>query len=83
MAAITEQEFFGNLESILDSVESGETYQITRNGIGIAELRPLPRRPRLTAEELVARHRRLPNADPEELRREPDGHLGTAGPFDN
>jgi antitoxin (DNA-binding transcriptional repressor) of toxin-antitoxin stability system len=61
----------------MDAVEAGEIYHITRNGIEVAELRPLPRRRRLSAEELVARHRRLPRADHARMRREADEFFGT------
>lgn len=47
----------------MDSVEAGETYRVTRNGVAVAELRPLPRRRRLSAEELVERHRTHPRVD--------------------
>jgi antitoxin (DNA-binding transcriptional repressor) of toxin-antitoxin stability system len=61
----------------MDAVEAGETYYVTRNGVEVAELRPLPQRRRLTAEELVAKHRRLPRVDAAELRREADEFFGT------
>ena len=61
----------------MDAVEAGEVYHITRNGIEVAELRPLARRRRLTAEELVARHRRLPRVDYERMRQEADEFFGT------
>jgi antitoxin (DNA-binding transcriptional repressor) of toxin-antitoxin stability system len=54
----------------MDAVEAGETYHITRNGYEVAELRPIRRKQRLTAEELVARHRRLPRVDHREMLRE-------------
>ncbi|MEK8144465.1 hypothetical protein NKH18_30030 [Streptomyces sp. M10(2022)] len=38
----------------------------------MAELRPLARKRQLSAEELVARHRRLPRVDHELMRREAD-----------
>lgn len=56
----------------MDAVEAGEAYRITRNGIEIAELRPLTPRRRLTAEELVTRHRRLPRVDYELMCQESD-----------
>ncbi len=61
----------------MDAVEAGETYHITRNGIEVAELRPLARRRRLTAEELVARHQRLPHVDYALMRQEADEFFGT------
>lgn len=61
----------------MDAVEAGEIYHITRNGTEVAELRPLARRRRLTAEELVARHRRLPRVDHARMHAEADEFFGT------
>nr|WP_202451251.1 PhdYeFM domain-containing protein [Streptomyces sp. SID4948] len=61
----------------MDAVEAGETYHITRNGTEVAELRPIPRRRHLSAEELVARHRRLPRVDYTHMRQEADDFFGT------
>lgn len=60
---ITQREFRNNSAAVMDAVEAGETYHVTRNGVEVAEVRPLPRRRRFTAEELVERHRRLPRVD--------------------
>jgi prevent-host-death family protein len=76
MKVITQREFRNNSAAVMDSVEAGETYHVTRNGVEIAELRPLSRRRRLTAEELVARHRRLPRVDAVQLRQEADEVFG-------
>lgn len=61
----------------MDAVEAGETFVITRNGTEVAELRPMSRRRRLSAEELVARHRRLPRVDFVELRQDADDFFGS------
>lgn len=76
MVTITQREFRNNAAGVMDAVERGEIYHITRNGIEVAELRPLPRRRRLSAEELVARHRALPRIDAEQLRAEADEFFG-------
>jgi len=78
MKSITQREFRNNSAAVMDAVEAGETYHITRNGAEVAELRPLHRRRRLSAEELVARHRRLPRVDAADMRREADEFFGTA-----
>jgi antitoxin (DNA-binding transcriptional repressor) of toxin-antitoxin stability system len=64
-------------------VEAGETYHVTRNGVEIAELRPLARRRRLTADELVERHRRLPRVDHARMRDEADELFGTEDRVDD
>ena len=77
MKVITQREFRNNSAAVMDSVEAGETYHVTRNGVEIAELRPIPpQRRRLSAEELVAKHRRLPRVNALELRREADEIFG-------
>ncbi|HEX9335189.1 MAG TPA: PhdYeFM domain-containing protein [Pseudonocardiaceae bacterium] len=74
---ISQREFRNNSAAVMDAVEAGETYHVARNGVEIAELRPLPRRRRLTAEELVERHRRLPRVDLTRMRQDADEFFGT------
>lgn len=74
---ISQREFRNGSAAVMDAVEGGETYVVTRNGVEIAELRPVPRRRRLTAEELVTRHRRLPAVDHAGMRREADEAFGS------
>lgn len=76
MRTISQREFRNNSAAVMDAVEAGETYHITRNGIEVAELRPLARRRRPSAEELVVRHRRLPRVDYAEMRAEADEFFG-------
>lgn len=61
----------------MDAVEAGEVFHVARNGVEVAELRPIPRRRRLTAEELVERAKKLPRVDYEAMRREADEFYGT------
>lgn len=85
MKVITQREFRNNSAAVMDAVEAGEVYYVTRNGVEVAELRPIPRRRRLTAEELVERHRRLPVVEAAQLRQEADEFFGTedrVGPED-
>lgn len=77
MKVVTQREFRNNSAAVMDAVEAGETYHITRNGVAVAELRPLPRRRRLGAEELVERHQRLPRVDYLLMRQEADDFFGT------
>jgi len=77
MKVITQREFRNNSAAIMDAVEAGETYHVTRNGVEVAELRPVTRRPRLTAEELIERHRKLPRFDHAHMRQEADEFFGT------
>ncbi|MFF0148371.1 type II toxin-antitoxin system Phd/YefM family antitoxin [Amycolatopsis sulphurea] len=83
MKVITQREFRNNSAAVMDAVEAGETYYVTRNGVEVAELRPTPRRRRLTAEELVLRHRRLPTVEAAQMRREADEFFGTEDRVDS
>ncbi|MCY7340873.1 MAG: type II toxin-antitoxin system Phd/YefM family antitoxin [Pseudonocardia sp.] len=77
MKVISQREFRNSSAAVMDAVEAGETYHVTRNGVEIAELRPLSRRRRPTAEELVERHRRLPHVDHPSMRQDVDRFFGT------
>ncbi|MEV0802194.1 type II toxin-antitoxin system Phd/YefM family antitoxin [Kribbella sp. NPDC050281] len=76
MKIITQREFRNHSAAVMDAVEAGETYHITRNGTEVAELRPLNKRRRLSAQELVRRHRRLPRVDAALMRQEADEIFG-------
>ncbi|MEU1433198.1 type II toxin-antitoxin system Phd/YefM family antitoxin [Streptomyces sp. NPDC005775] len=76
MKTITQREFRNRSADVMNAVEAGEVFHITRNGIEVAELRPLTRKRNLSAEELVARHRRLPRVDGVLMRREADALFG-------
>jgi prevent-host-death family protein len=52
---------------IVDSVAHGESVMITRSGRAVAELRPAAPPP-VPLEVLIARWRRLPVVDPQQLR---------------
>ncbi|SDO14596.1 type II toxin-antitoxin system Phd/YefM family antitoxin [Lentzea jiangxiensis] len=76
MKVISQRELRNCFAAVMDAVEAGETYHVTRNGVEVAELRPLSRRRRLTAEELVERHRTLPRVDHLRTRQEADECFG-------
>ncbi|MFI6362763.1 type II toxin-antitoxin system Phd/YefM family antitoxin [Nocardia sp. NPDC050630] len=77
MKVITQREFRNNSAAVMDAVEAGEVFRVTRNGVEVAELRPVGRRRRLTAAELVERHRKLPRVDYAAMRQEADEFFGT------
>lgn len=76
MRTISQREFRNNSAAVMDAVEAGETYVVTRNGVEIAELRPISRRRKLTAAELVKRHRTLSHLDYDAMRREAEEIFG-------
>ncbi|WP_406235755.1 type II toxin-antitoxin system Phd/YefM family antitoxin [Nocardia sp. NBC_01009] len=77
MRTISHREFRNNSAAVMDAVEAGEIFRVTRNGIEVAELRPVGRSRRRTAVELVERHRRLPRVDYARMREEADEFFGT------
>ncbi|MGH3321980.1 MAG: type II toxin-antitoxin system Phd/YefM family antitoxin [Streptosporangiaceae bacterium] len=56
---------------VVERVHRGETVTVTRAGVPVAQLRPLPRPP-LDAATLLQRWRRLPHIDPTALRADVD-----------
>lgn len=77
MKVISQREFRNNSAAVMDAVEAGETYHITRNGTEVAELRPLTRRRQPSTEELLEEARRLPRIDAAAMRREADEFFGS------
>ena len=59
---------------IVERAAGGEPITITRAGIPVAQLRPLPGRP-IAAEQLLARWRRLPPLEADLLRADIDATL--------
>jgi len=71
MSQVTVRELRNHGGDVLDRVERGERFTITRAGRPVAELRPLPR-PRVTREALIEHSRHLAYVDPDQLRAELD-----------
>jgi antitoxin (DNA-binding transcriptional repressor) of toxin-antitoxin stability system len=59
---------------VIDRVEHGERLTVTRDGRGVAELRPLERPP-VNVGALIERWRLLPQFDPDSLRADLDRAL--------
>ncbi|WP_035848361.1 type II toxin-antitoxin system Phd/YefM family antitoxin [Kitasatospora azatica] len=77
MKTITQRELAARSKAVLDDVEAGETYLITRNGTEIAEVRPLSARRRFVpVEELQRKWRHAPVVDAARLRAEGDEFFG-------
>ena len=74
MAEIAQRELRNDNAEIIRRVEAGETFTITRNGIPVAELRPLPagRKRVVHRAHLAEVARRLEPLDGERLRAELD-----------
>lgn len=83
MKVITQRELAARSKAVLDDVEAGEVYHITRNGTEIAEVRPLTDRRRFVpVAELQRAWRNAPKVDRVELRAEADEFYGDADRVD-
>ena len=58
------------LDELLDRVEAGETVTVRRDGVVVAELRPVAEGPRMSLEELLAWRRQFPPTDLDEFLRD-------------
>jgi prevent-host-death family protein len=74
---VTIRELRNHGGEVLQRVEHGETVVVTRSGVPVGELRPLPR-PRLSATSLLARWRGVPVVDPRAFRSDVDAVLDPA-----
>lgn len=71
MADVTIRELRNKGGEVIERVIAGEILTVTRDGLPVARLVPLPRKP-LSAEALLERHRHLPPMDADALRRDMD-----------
>jgi antitoxin (DNA-binding transcriptional repressor) of toxin-antitoxin stability system len=75
---ISQAELRNGSAGVMDALEAGEDFVITRNGVPVGELRPLRRRVELSAEELVRTFAHLPSGDSaERMRAEADDIFGS------
>jgi len=70
MSSVTIRDLRNHGGEVVDRASRGEKIMITRAGTPVAELRAV--RPRLSAEVLLDRRRRLPEVDPVQLREDVD-----------
>lgn len=84
MKTITQRELAAHSKAVLDDVEAGAVYHITRNGTEIAEVRPVsPKRRFVPVEELQRKWRHAPHVDAQEMRAEADEFFGTEDRVDD
>lgn len=69
--------------AVMDALEAGEDFVITRNGVPVGELRPIDRARDLTAEELVRRFTGIRGDSLEQMRAEADEMFGSDRIFDD
>jgi prevent-host-death family protein len=76
MRSITQREFRNGSAAIMDAVEAGETVIVTRNGVAVAEVRPVQRRAFAATAELMRAFRDLPRMNYDVMRSEADEFFG-------
>jgi len=80
MTTITQRALRNDSAAIMDRVERGEAFQVTRNGRPVAELRPIGGpRTAVPITELLSAFADLPPADYAQWRREADEFFGDGG----
>jgi prevent-host-death family protein len=71
MADVTIRELRNKGGEVMERVIAGEVLTVTRDGLPVAQLVPLPRRP-ISSDEILRRWRNVPSVDPDALRRDID-----------
>jgi prevent-host-death family protein len=77
MTSVSVRDLRNHGGDVLDTVARGESVTVTRDGVAVAELRPLPRRG-ASAAQLIERRRHLAQVDPERLRRDIDSVIDSS-----
>jgi prevent-host-death family protein len=73
---ISQREFRNASAAVMDAVEAGETVIVTRNGVAVAEVRPIQRRTFAATAELLRCFRELPRLNYGALRADADALFG-------
>jgi len=69
---ITQRELRNGSGKIMRAVDGGQSFLVTRNGVAVGELRPLPRREFVPAADVVAAFVSAPRLDGKRFRRDLD-----------
>lgn len=70
---ITQRELRNDSAAVLREVQAGQTIVVSRNGVPVAELRPLPARRFVPRAVIVEAARRAPRVDAARLRADLEG----------
>jgi prevent-host-death family protein len=73
---ITQRELRNESAAIMDAVEAGETMVVTRNGVPVAEIKPIKRLREINTEELRRIFATSPAPDYALMRAEIDAYFG-------
>jgi antitoxin (DNA-binding transcriptional repressor) of toxin-antitoxin stability system len=69
---ITQRELRNDSGKIMRALDGGQSFLVTRNGVAVGELRPLPRREFVPAADVVAAFISAPRLDGRRFRRDLD-----------
>jgi antitoxin (DNA-binding transcriptional repressor) of toxin-antitoxin stability system len=69
---ITQRELRNGSGKIMRALDRGETFVVTRNGVPVGELRPVPRRHYVPVADVSAAFERAPSLDRDRFRRDVD-----------
>jgi antitoxin (DNA-binding transcriptional repressor) of toxin-antitoxin stability system len=72
---ITQRELRNQSGSIMRELDHGESFVVTRNGVPVGELAPIPRRRFVSAQQAVGAFRGAPAIDPDRFRSDVDRDL--------
>jgi prevent-host-death family protein len=73
---ISVREFRNDSAAVMDAVESGESFVVTRNGTPVAEIRPIQARRKQSTAELRKIFALSPAPDYQSMRAELDAYFG-------
>ncbi|MFN2323102.1 MAG: type II toxin-antitoxin system Phd/YefM family antitoxin [Trueperaceae bacterium] len=76
MRDITQREMRNASAAVMDAVERGEAFRVTRHGAVVAELRPVEASPFVSATKLKAAFTHLPSGGFDALRADADAVFG-------
>lgn len=77
MGVVTVRELRNKGGDVLNRVARGETLAVTRDGVPVAQLSPLPT-PTASTASLIARRTHLPHVDPAQMRADLDSAIDPA-----
>lgn len=83
MKRVSQRELRNESAAVMDAVAAGETVIVTRRGVEVAELRPLPADSAVSREELYRTLGKLPAGDYGVERAEADAFFGNEGRIDD
>lgn len=83
MRRVSQRELRNESAAVMDAVAAGETVIVTRRGVEVAELRPLPADAAVTRDELYRTLGKLPPGDYDVQRAEADAFFGDEGRIDD